>query len=225
LKVTITDFGDNMNLIFNRVYDITLPISEKMPVYPGDLPFSREMISEINAGQSYNLSNFNLGAHVGTHLDAPAHFLNHGKSIDQYPAERFLLPAHVVTIQDSDHIEPCDFSEIDIIEGEAVLFKTENSNRGLLRKNYFSEEFVYMSKEAAELCIKKGTSLVGIDYLSIEKYGEISAPVHLSLLSNDVLILEGIDLIDVPDGKFTLICLPLKIKESEGAPTRAVLVN
>jgi len=214
-----------MNLIVNQVYDITLPISEKMLVYPGDLPFSREMTSEINAGQSYNLSFFNLGAHIGTHLDAPAHFLRQGKSIDQYPAERFLLPAHVVTVRDSNHIEPRHFREINIREGEAMLFKTENSYLGLLKKEFFSEEFVYMSSEAAELCIQKGASLVGIDYVSIEKYGEKSAPVHLTLLSNDVLILEGIDLINVPEGKFILICLPLKIKESEGAPTRAVLVN
>jgi arylformamidase len=214
-----------MSLILNQIYDITLPISEKMPVYPGDLPFSREMTSDINAGNSYNLSVFNLGAHIGTHLDAPAHFLQQGKSIDQYPAERFLLPAHVVTVRHMNPIEPRHFREINIREGEAMLFKTDNSYLGLLRKNFFSEEFVYMSIEAAELCIKKGASLVGIDYLSIEKYGENSAPVHLILLSNDVLILEGIDLINVPEGKFTLICLPLKIKESEGAPTRAILAN
>ncbi|MCJ7445418.1 MAG: cyclase family protein [Methanotrichaceae archaeon] len=214
-----------MGLVFKEVYDITILISENMPIYPGDMPFSRQKISKIVTGQPYNLSAFRFGAHIGTHLDAPTHFFDYGKSLDQYPAERFFLQTSVVSVLESERIEPQDLSELNIRRGEAVLFRTENSRRSLLRRDLFLDDFVYMSNEAAELCVQIGVSLVGIDYLSIEKYGEKSAPVHSTLLANDVLILEGIDLIDVPDGRFTLICLPLKIEDSEGAPARAILVR
>jgi arylformamidase len=210
---------------FSEVYDVSVLISENMASYPGDMPYERQMISSLSAGQPYNLSALILGAHAGTHLDSPAHFLKDGRSLDQYPAKRFIMPAHVVSTKDESSVRPWCLKDINIEKGDALLFKTQNSRIGLMRRNSFSKKYVYMSKAAAELCVELGVNLVGIDYLSIDRYGEESAPAHRSLLGKDVLILEGIDLAAVPEGSYTLFCLPLKIKDSEGAPARAVLLK
>ncbi|MDD1753149.1 MAG: cyclase family protein [Methanotrichaceae archaeon] len=210
---------------FSEVYDVSVLISENMVSYPGDMPYERKMISRLSDGQPYNLSALILGAHAGTHLDSPAHFLKDGKTLDQYPTKRFIMPAHVVSIKDESSIGPWCLKDIKIEKGDALLFKTQNSRIGLMRRNSFSKKYVYMSKAAAELCVEMGVNLVGIDYLSIDRYGEESVPAHKSLLGKDVLILEGIDLAEVPEGSYTLFCLPLRIKDSEGAPARAVLMK
>jgi arylformamidase len=209
---------------FKAVYDISLPLGETA-TYPGDTPYSREMVSEIASGSDYDLSTLILSSHAGTHLDAPAHFIAGGKTLDLYPLERFLLPAHVVSIDDDVSITQYALKAVDIDEGEALLFKTKNSLRGLSRQSKFTEDFVYLSKDAAQFCLDLGVSMVGIDYLSIDKFGNDQSPIHNLLLQNDVLILEGIDLIDVPAGEYTLFCAPIRVSGAEAAPTRAILAR
>lgn len=207
-------------------YDISMLLGETA-TYPGDAPYSREIVSEIRSGatSSYNLSTLIMSAHAGTHIDAPAHFISGGKTLDQYPLKRFLLPARVVYIEDGDSVPPDALKDVDIKAGEALLFKTQNSLRGLPRKSDFTEKFVHLSFETAQLCLDLGVSLVGIDYLSIERYGDDAAPVHHLLLKNDVLILEGIDLKAVAPGEYFLFCLPIRVQGAEAAPSRAVLVR
>jgi arylformamidase len=205
------------------IYDISILLGEEDAVYPGDTPFSREAISSIPRGDGFELSTITLSAHAGTHVDAPAHFLEGERSIDSYPVQSFILPAHVVEIEDLESIKPGSLDEVDMREGEAVLFKTHNSISGLARGGAFLENYVHMSLEAAQLCIEKGIRLVGIDYISIDRYGSLDAPVHRRLLENEVLILEGIDLKEVPKGRYTLICPPLRIKGCEASPVRALL--
>ncbi len=207
-------------------YDISMLLGETA-TYPGDAPFSREMVSEITSGAaySYNLSTMTMSAHAGTHLDAPAHFISGGKTLDLYPLERFMLPARVVFVEDDEFVPRVALKDVDIRAGEALLFKTHNSLRGLPRKSAFTEKFVYLSVEAAKLCLDLGVSLVGIDYLSVDRYGDDHAPVHHLLLEDDVLILEGIDLEAVAPGEYFLICLPLRVQGAEAAPARAVLVR
>lgn len=215
--------------------DISMLLGETA-TYPGDAPYSREMISEIASGapngypHSYNLSTLIMSAHAGTHLDAPAHYIAGGKTLDQYPLERFILPAHVVSVgdesvEDDGSISLNALKDVDIRPGEALLFKTHNSLRGLPKERAFAEKFVYLSVEAAQLCLDLGASLVGIDYLSVDRYGDDNAPVHHLLLKEDVLILEGIDLDAVAPGEYFLFCLPLRIQGTEAAPARAVLAR
>lgn len=213
-----------MTRCFEAAYDISVTLGEDGAAYPGDVPYSREMTSTITAGANYNLSTLRLSAHSGTHIDAPAHYINGAKTLDMYPLERFILTANVIFIEDDESIKSDTLRHSEIKDGEAVLFKTHNSVSGLCRSHIFSERFVYLSKEAAELCVDIGVSLVGIDYISIERFGDNESPVHYMLLKNDVLILEGIDLSRVASGKYTLAALPMRIKDAEAAPTRAILL-
>lgn len=215
---------------FNVTYDISMLLGEAA-TYPGDAPYSREMVSDTasdtktGANCSYNLSTLTMSAHAGTHLDAPAHLIAGGKTLDQYPLERFLIPALVVSVEGDEAIPRDALKNADIRAGEALLFKTNNSLRGLPRKSVFTEKFVYLSVDAAQLCLDLGVSLVGIDYLSVDRYGDDHAPVHHLLLKEDVLILEGIDLKAVAPGEYFLICSPLRVQGAEAAPARAVLAR
>ena len=210
---------------FGEAYDISVLLGEEDAVYPGDATYRREQVSSIESGANYALSTLHLSAHSGTHIDAPAHYLAGKRTIDSYPAGHFILPARVVSIRDRQSIKSSEIEGIEAGKGEALLFKTENSVSGLSRSGSFRERFVYLTKDAAELCVKMGLKLVGIDYISIDRFGDEEAPAHHRLLSEGILILEGIDLKDVPSGRYILICLPLKIKDGDAAPVRAVLLR
>ena len=212
-------------MIFRNVYDLSLLLGLEDVTYPGDDPFSREEISSIAVGAAYNLSTLTLSAHAGTHIDAPAHLFEMAKTIDQYDAQNFVLPAHVIYVEDKESIKPDSLEGMEMKRGDALLFKTTNTTSGLSRSGLFSKRFVPMSEEAASLCIELEASLVGIDYISIDRYEDDEAPVHRKLLEKDVMILEGIDLKDVPPGEYTLICPPLKIKGAEASPVRALLLR
>ncbi len=209
---------------FRAVYDISILLGGAA-TYPGDTPYSREMVEEIASGAGYDTSTLTLSSHAGTHLDAPAHLIAGGKTLDQYPLNRFLLPAHVVSVEDDESISRDALSDARVRAGEALLLKTHNSLYGLPRQSAFREDFVYLSVDAAQLCLDLGVSLVGIDYLSVDKYGDDASPVHHLLLKNDVLILEGIDLKEVHPGEYFLLCSPLRVKGAEAAPARAILAR
>jgi arylformamidase len=208
-----------------KAYDISVVLGEESIDYPGDTPYSRELIWTIKDTGICDLSKLTLSAHAGTHVDSPAHFIPGGKTIDQYPVTDFILPAHVVEIEDKEAIRPHELENLHVEPRDAFLFKTENSRQGRCRSRVFSEKFVYLTFEAADVCIRKEIALVGIDYITIERYGDNTFPVHRKLLSNNSLILESIDLSGVPPGRYTLICLPLKIKGCESSPVRAILLE
>jgi arylformamidase len=209
---------------YQKIYDITTTLGGGAVNWPGNPPYSRELVSRLEDGQSYTLSKITLPTHIGTHVDTPSHFIIKGKTLDDYPIERWILPALVVDIKDQEVIRPSELENLDLEPGDALLFKTANSAQGLCVKGEFVERYVHMSPESADLCVARKLSMVGIDYASVEKYGLPDAPAHYKLLGNDILILEGLNLKDVPPGKYTLFCLPMKIKGAEGAPARAVLV-
>ena len=208
-----------------RVYDISVLLGLENADYPGDDPYTRVEVSSISDGASCNLSSLTLSAHSGTHIDAPAHFLEKGKTIDLYSPENFVLPAHVINVEDVESIKPDILDGLKMERGDALLFKTINSTSGLSRSGLFSEKFVYMSEEAALMCVDLGVGLVGIDYISIDRYKDDKAPVHHKLLKEGILILEGINLSDVPSGDYTLLCPPLKMKGAEASPVRALLIG
>lgn len=208
---------------YKTIYDISVLLGEESIDYPGDTPFSRELIETINGSGIFELSKLEMSAHSGTHIDTPAHFIPNGKTLDSYPVQNFILPARVVNIEDKQAIRPAELKNLDIAPGDSILFKTGNSTTGRCKNGKFSESFVYLTLEAAEFCVEKKVSLVGIDYITIEKYGNESFPAHRKILGSGILILEGLNLGAVPPGNYTLMCLPLRIKGSEASPVRAVL--
>jgi arylformamidase len=223
----VSEIQINNTSYFAEVHDIGVPL-EETPVYPGDPQYSRIWLSRLEDGANYDLSALILGSHAGAHLDAPAHQLLGGRTIDQYPLSRFILPAQVISVNckgAGDPIPASALHDLKINKGEALLFKTNNSLRRLMHNSVFTEEFVHLSEEAAACCVSMGISLVGIDYLSVDRYGDDLAPAHHCLLENDILILEGIDLQAVSPGKYQLICLPVNATNAEAAPVRPVLVG
>ena len=211
-------------LDFEEVYDISAPLNTA-PAYPGDRPYFQEWMARLDDGKDYCLSALSLSSHAGTHLDFPSHLLKRGKSQDRYSLKRFIIPVEVIYVPGEGPVLPSSLLEGKINKGQGLLFKTSNSQKRLLHQAAFSEKYVHLSPDAAHLCAARGVSLVGIDYLSVDKYGDNSLTVHRTLLENDILILEGIDLADVPSGGYSLICLPLSLKNAEASPVRAVLVR
>jgi len=211
---------------FNAVYDISVLLGVESITYPGDPPYRRELVSAIGKGGVCDVSKLEMSAHAGTHIDTPAHFIaDDSKTIDRYPAGQFIMPAVVVNIENPTAIYPAELEESGLNAGEAVLFKTANSRDGRCKCGVFTENYVYLSPEAADYCVKQQVKLVGIDYITIEKYGDDEFPAHHTILGNDIFILEGINLAEVPAGRYTLFCLPLKIAGGEASPVRAVLLQ
>ena len=206
-----------------KIYDITVPIRSKMPVYEGDPGVTIDAWSAFAKGDSSNVSMLNFGAHTGTHVDAPAHFIEGARKIDALPLEVLIGAARVIRVADdvteitSEFLERCDLGGI-----ERVIFHTRNS--GLWSDN-FRRDYTHLLPEAARNLVDRGVKLVGTDYLSIEKFHSGHHRTHLTLLSSNVVIVEGLNLSDVPEGDYELICLPLKIADGsgDGAPARAVL--
>ncbi|MHC1591202.1 MAG: cyclase family protein [Candidatus Helarchaeales archaeon] len=206
-------------------HDISIYLGIESAVYPGDPEFDLEYVQDINKGDPFFLSKITTSSHVGTHVDFPLHFIPGGNSSENYSLDRFILPAEVVQVSEKDSIQKADVSNIDFDQVEAILFKTRNSLSGLSTSGRFTESYVALSLEAAEFCIENGIKLVGIDYISIEQFGTTRYPVHVKLLENDVLILEGLNLAGVIPGRYLLICLPLKVKGAEAVPARAILME
>jgi arylformamidase len=207
-----------------RIYDVSVPISPRMPIYEGDPSVEIETWSALARGNSANVSFLHFGAHTGTHVDAPAHFIEGARKIDQLSLDVLIGPARVIRVPDElEEIGVDLISGIDLDGVERVLFHTRNSN--FWREDGFRWNFTHLLPEAAQKLVQFGVRLVGTDYLSIEKFHSGHHQTHLALLSNDVVIVEGLNLSEVPAGDYELICLPLKIAAGagDGAPARVVL--
>ena len=206
-----------------RIYDVTVPIRSGMPIYEGDPSVDIQPWSVLAKGDSANVSFLHFGAHTGTHVDAPAHFIEGARKIDALSLEMLIGPARVVRVLDDVDEIDCDFlAGCDLDQVERVLFHTRNSN---FWSEGFRRDFTHLLPEAAQRLVEMGIKLVGTDYLSIEKFHSGHHRTHLTLLSNDVVIVEGLNLGDVAAGDYELICLPLKIADGagDGAPARVVL--
>lgn len=207
------------------IYDISITLGEESFPFPGDPPFSKEMILSMKDGAPCDVSALSMCAHSGTHIDMPSHFIAGGRTLDDCSPESFILPARVICVEGKHAIGPEEIREIDIDPGDALLFRTDNSATGRCRSGVFSERFVWLTPVAAAVCAEKKAGMVGLDYITIEAYGDEAFPTHRRLLESGILILEGIDLENVPPGRYTLVCLPLKIKGGEASPVRAVLLS
>ena len=210
------------------LYDISVQISSaETPTYPGDPGIEIESWAAISRGDAANVTMLHFGAHTGTHRDAPAHFIEGAPGIPNLALETLIGEARVVEIGDevraidAEHVAACELGR----RATRVLFKTRNSAFWENPQGRFREDFTYLTPDAARALVRRGVRLVGVDYLSVEKFKSEDFETHKTLLSHGVVILEGLDLRAVSPGIYELLCLPLKIAggSGDGAPARAVL--
>lgn len=208
------------------IYDVSVPITAATPVYPGDPGIDVQQWSALARGDSANVSFLHLGAHTATHVDAPSHFIEGANKVSELPLDVLIGPARVIEVPNAMMEVDVDFiGKLDLDSMTRLLFKTRNSAFWFEPGRVFRRDFTYLTAAAAEVLVDKGVRLVGVDYLSVEKFKSGTHPTHLSLLSRGVVILEGLNLLHVPAGDYELICLPLLIAEGtgDGAPARTVL--
>jgi arylformamidase len=204
--------------------DISVPISSRIPIWPGNPGVSLEPIQRISQGAAANVSSLSLGTHSGTHVDAPWHFLDQGARADELPLGQLVGPCRVIA-RDTGTAAGVTAAELQRLAGspapERLLLKTGNSE--LWQRGQFSSAYAHLTPDGAEWIVTHGVRVIGIDYLSIERFEAEGAPVHRTLLGAGVIIIEGLNLADVTPGPYELICLPLRVAGADGAPARVVL--
>ena len=208
------------------IYDVSVPLSSALPTYPGDPGIQIHDWSKLANGDAANVSALSFGAHTGTHVDAPAHFIEGAKRVESLDVDILIGEAEVVHVPDDLRSIDEEFVAANCPAGsKRILFKTRNSAFWTGDFTEFRTDFTYLDLGAAQTLVKQGVKLVGIDYLSIEKFNSKDHEVHRTLLSKEVIILEGLNLAGVPAGQYELICLPLRLRShlGDGAPARAVL--
>lgn len=205
-----------------RLYDVSVLLSERTPTFPGNPPFAAEPVKRTSRGDSANVTALRMGTHTGTHVDAPRHFMDDRPGVDGLPLDLLIGPALVVEIAGPRRgIRAEDFADAPLGGHSRVLLKTANSE--LWRSAEFHNDFAYLDESGARILLDRGIRLVGVDYLSIEQFKRPGAPVHHMLLERGVVIVEGLDLSEVPAGVYEMFCLPLHIAGADGAPARVVL--
>jgi len=209
------------------IYDITVPVAPgETPTYPGDPGIEFEAWASIARGDPANVTMLHLGAHTGTHVDAPAHFIEGAPGLASLPLDALVGEARVVEIPPAaGAVEESHVGAAALGGAARVLFKTRNSAFWENPRGRFRTDYAYIAPGAARALVAAGVRLVGFDYLSVEKFGSDDYPTHLALLSAGVVIVEGLDLRAVDAGLYELLCLPLKLAagSGDGAPARAVL--
>ncbi len=204
-----------------RIFDISRPLSPTLAVWPGDTPFSAQVISDISEGASVNLTTLTFSSHLGSHTDAPYHFVDNDLTIAELPLTPYLGPATVVTVQrESGPLTPADFPGLAWDKVERLLVHSAASAMPL---DQFPTQFVYPSPELADFMAGQGIVLFGSDAPSMDDMNSETLPGHHALRRNNIAILEGLLLTGVPDGTYELIALPLKITGGDGSPVRAIL--
>ncbi|MDH5607681.1 MAG: cyclase family protein [Anaerolineae bacterium] len=210
-----------------RTYDVTLTITPDLVVWPEDPPVDIQRVSKIEEGAAANVTRINISVHTGTHIDAPFHFLEDGGTVEDISIDLLTGRSYVLHLPEADSITK------DMVENSSipprtkrVLFRTKNSEIWAKKKfdGAFKKDYVALEADAAEYLIKRGVKLVGVDYLSVAPFTDLVA-THEVLLSAGVVIVEGLDLSEVDQGRYSLYCLPLKIAGSDGAPARVILTG
>ncbi|MDO9546270.1 MAG: cyclase family protein [Pelolinea sp.] len=208
-----------------KIIDITIPLSERTPVWEGDKGISITRVAKIEKGSDFNVSRIELGVHTGTHIDGPFHLLEGGNTVDQIPLGSLVGKVQVVEIPSEITVinEKC-LKDLEIDpQIDRILFKTSNSCYWETDPYGFNKEFVALNTDGAQYIADLGVRLIGVDYFSVSSYDDLIAP-HVILLERGIILLENIDLRCVVPGIYTLICLPIKLIGTDGAPVRAVLL-
>ena len=208
------------------IYDISLTISSDLPTWPGDPRPELERFASMDQGALYNATRISTSLHMGTHIDAPRHFINDGRTVEQLPLEVLTGPCYVAQLPDGVEAITADVLERMEITSEMrrILFGTRNSHLWAKGESEFQTDFVAITEDGAEWLVERGVQLVGIDYLSVAPYSD-PIPAHLVFLQAEVILVEGLNLSNVMRGFYDLYCLPLKIAGSDGAPARVILIQ
>jgi arylformamidase len=204
-----------------KLYDATIPIHEGTVTFPGDPPFRMEPCFQIEKGDPVNVAIISMGTHLGTHVDPPAHYLEGGATLDEIPLDTLVGPGIVLDMRGVSQIDRQALESAPMGDHVRVLLKTDNGP--LLLESSFHSDYVHLTEDGARYLVEKGVSLVGIDYISIERYQNPGAPVHRALLQAGILIVEGVHLLEIPPGPYEIFCLPICIKGADGAPARVLL--
>ena len=201
--------------------DITVPLFNGVVGWPGDPAFRAERLYDMQHGDEYHLSTISTTAHIGTHMDAPLHFVDGAVSIDEAPLSVLIGPARVIAIANPVVVTRQELEAAAIQPGERILLRTRNSDTDWTAAP-FNEQYIALDTEAAVYLASVKPALVGIDYLSIANYTS-AAPVHQAILGAGIWVVEGLDLSRTPPGGYELVCLPLKLRGAEGSPARAAV--
>jgi arylformamidase len=201
-----------------EILDVSVPVQPGMITYPGDPVVRMERFSSLAAGAAVNLTRLDFGTHSGTHVDAPVHFIQGAPASEALPLDALIGTARVVDLTgvDGQWIDAAALEHVAL--SERVLLKTRSSD--LWSRDAFAEDFVSLNGDGARALVRAGARLVGIDYLSI---GDEAA--HLALLAAGVVVVEGLDLRAVDPGDYQLVCAPLRLVGSDGAPARVLLMR
>lgn len=201
------------------IKDISVTLSETLPAFPGDPAI--EFAHASSVPDPFHLTRLSFGSHAGTHIDAPAHLIKDGATVDAIPLATLIGTCRVIDLRDrTQPISSDDLKASNLAGTRRLLLRTRNSE--LWQQNNFDKNYLGLTPAAADYLVDLGIQLVGIDYLSIEPFNS-EGEGHRILLQAGTVILEGLDLSDVEPGNFELICLPLKLSGIDGAPCRAVL--
>ncbi|MGE5402530.1 MAG: cyclase family protein [Ignavibacteriales bacterium] len=201
--------------------DISVPLSNGMLHWPGEPEVSAYKILSIQKGDPANVTGLSMSAHTATHMDAPRHFIEDGKDISQVPLEAVMGSARVIEIRSDKYVGVQELKDHRIEENERILLKTRNSEEEWFNRG-FTKEYVALMPEAAKYLTERKIKLVGIDFLSIGTY-EGDAEVHKVLLGSGIWIIEGLNLKGIGEGRYELICLPIRLMGADGAPSRAIV--
>jgi arylformamidase len=208
------------------IFDISLTISPELPVWPEDPAIQFNQLSDMDKGDVCNVTHISMCVHAGTHVDAPHHFLNDNRTVDDLDLN--ILTGQAYLIELTDQVDEITF---DILDGatipagvERLLIKTRNSEIWSQRADEFIKDFVAINNDGAKWLVQKGIKLIGVDYLSVAPFRD-GVPTHQTLLGAGVIVLEGLNLSQVSAGYYDLYCLPLKLGASDGAPARVILKN
>ncbi|MGB0632216.1 MAG: cyclase family protein [Alphaproteobacteria bacterium] len=208
----------------SEIIDITVPFRTDLPLWPGDPRPQLSLMKSVEGGYRCNVTRIDTGVHFGTHLDAPCHFVEGGKSVEQLDLDVLVGPCFVGHVPDTAAITPAHLESLDIPDGtERLLLKTSNSELWSKPDHAFFEDFAALTPDAAKWVVDNGIRLIGIDYLSIQRFSDNVSTTHIVLLDAEVIIVEGLDLRNVEGGVYDLTCLPMKISGADGAPVRALL--
>ena len=208
------------------IFDITIPLSEKTPVWEGEKGLSIKKTDAISRGDTFNVTRIAMSLHTGTHIDAPNHLLPEGMTIDKIALKRFIGPAQVVDVPDGvTELNVAVFEKLDLLpKFKHLLFKTRNSRFWVNEPYAFRKDYTALTRDGAVFLADLGYELIGIDSFSISVFSDLVEP-HRILMKKGILVLENIDLHAVRAGVYTLYCLPIPIVGAEAAPVRAILIR
>jgi len=206
-----------------KIIDVSVPLHAELPTWPGSAGILLRPIKRMAVGDLENVSRLDCDVHAGTHVDAPWHFVEGGHTAEQLPLDVLIGPAFVAFLPETSAITANDLDGLALPAGtERLLLRTRNSELWAEGVTEFREDYVALTADAARWVVDQGIRLIGVDYLSVQRYGD-SPVTHQILLGAGVVILEGLNLATVEPGSYELLCLPLRLVGADGAPARAVL--